>query len=115
MNFSERNKSKQPVFNFNSDALPWTDLNAWIAEHGNTPIEVKALFINKKAKFGPRAVLVSPEFKINLPNHMVDEIREIMATPDLVDLINADKAVFIPEQYEDKNGVTRNSGHFDDK
>ena len=114
-NFTSRNQAKQPVFTFNSDALEWMDLNQYVTEHGNEPFEVKALFVNEKAKFGARPVVVSPTHKINLPNHMLSDVKEIMADPDLVAIINNGGCVFIPEQYEDKNGVTRNSGTFADK
>lgn len=111
--FNEKFNHSQK-FTFNSDSLPFADLKDIIEANGNATIIVRAVFINNKAKFGPRPCIVSDSAKINLPNHFVDDIREILATPEMIDAINAGKCGFTPCQYTDKNGVIRNSGNFVD-
>ena len=101
-------------FTFNADSLPFVNLNDIIASNGNTTFTVRGVFINKKAKFGPRPCVISDTAKINLPNHFVDDIIEILATPEMVEAINNGKCGFTPCQYTDKNGVVRNSGNFGD-
>ena len=101
-------------FTFNSDNLPFTTLDEVVAENGNKVITVREVFINHKAKYGARPCLVCDTLKINLPNHFVKDIEKILASQEYIDAINAGSCGFQPTQYQDKNGVTRNSGKFVD-
>ena len=108
-NFSHGKK-----FTFNSDNLPFTTLDEVFAKIGNKIITVREVFINHKAKFGARPCLVCDTLKINLPNHFVKDIEKILASQEYIDAINSGHCGFQPAQYQDKNGVTRNSGKFVD-
>ena len=101
-------------FTFNSDNLPMTDLTTFVNENGNKQFIVKEVFINNKAKYGPRPCVVCDTLKIWLPNHFTSDIEAILADPEMIAAINAGKCGFVPSQYTDKNGVVRNSGKFID-
>lgn len=51
--------------------------------------EVKGLWINEDGKFGPSATLICDGFGVNLPRHLVQVCRDILASEDLVEGINA--------------------------
>lgn len=101
-------------FTFDSKDLPFSTLDEVVKENGNKMIEVKEVFINPKSKFGPRPCVVCSTLKINLPKHFVKDIEKILANPDMIDAINNGHCGFMPSQYVDGNGVTRNSGSFCD-
>lgn len=110
--FNER-FSHGKKFNINADEFPFTSLDEVIAENGNKVIPVRSLF-TYKGKFGVRPVLISDTLKINLPDHLLNDVNEIINDNDLVKAINDGKCGFEPSQYEDKNGMIRNSGTFVD-
>lgn len=101
-------------FKFDSSELPFTTLDEFVKENGNKQIEVKAVFINKKAKHGPRPCIVCSTLKIYVPEHIIKDIEKILSRPDMIEAINNGKCGFLPRQYVDKSGVIRNTGNFID-
>lgn len=114
MSFNSKMKKHGNLFAFNSDELPYTSLEEYITTGGNETIPVKAVFVNSKAQYGPRPVLVSPSFKINLPAHCLEDVEQIISDPELVTLINEGKCNFIVSTYEDRNNKIRYTGSFVD-
>lgn len=114
MSFNSKMKKHGNQFTFNSDDLPFTSLEEFIKSGGNTTIPVKAVFINNKAQYGPRPVLVSPSFKINLPAHCLEDVQQILNDAELITLINEGKCNFIVSTYEDRNNTIRYTGSFVD-
>ena len=110
--FNER-FSHGKKFKINSDNFPFTTLDEVVKENGNSLIPVRGLF-TYKAKYGVRPVLISNTLKINLPDHCLKDVENIIADDELCDAIDNGKCGFHPTQYEDKNGKTRNSGSFVD-
>lgn len=114
MGFNSKMKKHGNQFTFNSDDLPFTSLEEYMTTGGSSPIPVKAVFINRKGQYGPRAVLVSPSFKINLPQHIIEDVEQILADAELVTLINDGKCNFVVSTYEDRNNKIRYTGSFVD-
>lgn len=112
--FNSKMKKHGKQFTFNSDDLPFTSLDEYMKTGGNATIPVKAVFINKKAKFGERPVLVTPSFKMNLPAHLLDDVKEILDDAEAIRLINEGLCNFIVSTYEDNNGIMRYTGSFAD-
>lgn len=65
---------------------------------------VRALFINKKSKFGDAPVVYTDKYIVNAPSHMVDTVKEMMADDELVDLVNDDKVGFTIYEYTNSYG-----------
>ena len=101
-------------FNFDSSNLEYITLDNYIKDGYPSEFTVKAVFINNKSKFGPRAVIVSDRFNINVPKHLNNDISKILSNQMYIDAINAGKCGFRVSQYEDNNHVIRNSGNFYD-
>lgn len=73
-------------------------------ENEVTQRPLKALFINNKSKFGDSAVAVTTSELVNLPNHMVQEVKEMMQDDEVIDLINNDKVMIKIYTYNNKYG-----------
>lgn len=77
-----------------------------IVEYGEDKVyPVKAIYINKKGQFGDEPVIVTDEFIVNAPSHLVDSIKEIFEDENSVKLINEGKVGFKLYSYENKFGT----------
>lgn len=66
---------------------------------------VRALFINKKSKFGNHPVVVTTDELIGLPKHLTDTVEEMIKDSELTEAINGEKFGFTITPY-DKEGKT---------
>lgn len=72
----------------------------------NGPDKEYALFgfyINTKGKYGPQAVCWTRGCYVNLPDHMLDEVKKIMDDPEDVKQINEGHAAFKIYEYQANN------------
>ena len=113
--FKEVNKSYGPRFTFDSDKLPFTNLDDYIGANGNKSFVVKAVFVHVK-KGDKYPCVVSEEAKIWLPAHLTGVIETIASSPEMITAINEGHCQFTPSQYEKtgKYAGTYNTGSFDD-
>ena len=63
-----------------------------------------ALYINNKSRYGAAPVAVCDGFYVNLPSHLLDDVRSIMADPEVVSEINAGKCGFKIRAYQNSQG-----------
>lgn len=73
-------------------------------ENENNKRPLKALFINNKSKFGDSAVAVTTSELVNLPNHMVEDVKEMMQDDEVIDLVNNDKVMIEIYTFNNKYG-----------
>lgn len=66
---------------------------------------VEALFINTKSRYGDAPVLVTSQWLVNAPAHLTDTVRQMIATPEIVDAINARQVAFKVYQYISNNRI----------
>lgn len=116
MGYFSTNYAHGKKFNVNSDNFPFCELSELVKENGHKTLTVQGLFTYKTKKGKMRPCLIADSHKINLPDHMLKEVEEIIDDPEAVDLINAGKCGFKTSEYEDtKNGNgTCYSGNFVD-
>lgn len=101
-------------FTFNADNCTFINLNEYLDDHDiNQIVPVKGLFINRKSKFGDRPVLITPEYKINLPKHLMKDFLMVLASHEMCTAINTGHCGFRFYTYE-KEGKTCYSGTFVD-
>lgn len=67
---------------------------------------VRGAYISHAGRYGDSASLICDGFNVNLPSHMVDEIRELIGTAEDVADINAGKVAAYVYEYTNKNGGT---------
>ena len=70
---------------------------------------VHALFINKKSLFGDAPVIYSNTHIVNLPQHTLKMVEEIIGNEELVTAINERKIGFRIYTYSDVNKIERYS------
>ena len=57
--------------------------------------DVKALYINTKSRFGDApCVAVDPVIIVNLPNHLLETVKEMISDDECVDAINKNEVKF---------------------
>lgn len=63
------------------------------------PFILTGMFINNKSKFGPRPFVSTPDFLVDLPSHMLDTVKEMLADEAVVDEINHGLVGFVVRTY----------------
>ena len=66
--------------------------------------EIKGFWINEKTEFGPAATMICDGFGVNLPDHLLQTVRDILADPDQIEAVNAGTAGFRVRQAENRKG-----------
>jgi len=90
-------------------------LDQYVSDNKDTKsVKVLGMF-TYAGKYGERAAIVTADgFKVTLPDHLVNDVKSIMDTPEEVQAVNEGKCGFEFRTYADKRGVIRNSGNFID-
>lgn len=97
------NKSK--MFNFSIPSeYEYHTLSELYSDNGKKKVyPVKALYINKKSRFGDAPIVATDECLVNLPSHLLDTVKDMMKDDEVVDAVNESKLGFTIYQYENKN------------
>lgn len=70
------------------------------ATTGKKPVyTITGIYINSKSKFGPRPFVSTPDFLVDLPSHMLDTAKAMLADQELIDDVNAGKVGFSVRAY----------------
>jgi len=87
MGFSKFNRVSK--FNaIDTEGYEYRKLEELYKEYGkDVTYPIRALYVNN-GKYGESAVAVTDGFFINLPNHAVADVKEIIADDELVQMIN---------------------------
>lgn len=98
---SKYNKTGK-IYNYEMPAdAPFKDLRGlYTANDKNSIYPVHGFYINTKSKFGDTPTALSEKFYINLPAHMLDTVKEIMADDEATDQINAGGLGIMIRPYE---------------
>ena len=65
--------------------------------------DVKALYINTKSRFGDApCVAIDPVIIVNLPNHLLDTVKEMINDDECVAAINNNEVKFKIYSYKDR-------------
>lgn len=78
-------------------------------EHGYTEekgrsVTCRGFFISTGGRFGDSPVMVCDGFNVNLPSHMLQDVRDIMADAESVADINAGKVGAYVYEYQNSRG-----------
>lgn len=114
--FNER-FNKRNLFTFDGSSLPYAKLaelvtNGTIAE--GEIITVRGMFTHSKSKFGKTGVIVTDNYNIDAPDHLISMIEEVISDASLIEAVNNGKCGFAVRSYKDNKGITRYSGSFVD-
>lgn len=67
--------------------------------------QVNVLYINTKSRYGEHGVAVTDTHIVNLPNHLTETIKEMIADDEVVALANQHALGFKVYEYTGDNGV----------
>ena len=99
MSFAARH-NKGSFFNCDTEGFEYYSLKDLYDTHGrDQEYIIQGIYINRKSEYGPAPVAICDEYFVNLPQHMTEEVEEIMRTPEDVEAIKAGKVAFIIETY----------------
>lgn len=114
--FSER-FDKRNKFNFDGTNLPYEKLSSLVESNvfgEGEIIPVMGMFTHSKSKYGKTGVIVSAQYNIDVPDHLIPMIEEVLGDKELIAGVNEGKCGFCIRSYQDDKGVTRFSGSFVD-
>ena len=104
MSISRHNKGGV-TWNINTEGFQYhslKELNDQLAANKAEYAVLYGLFINNKSKFGDSPVAIIEDSYINLPDHMVNTVKDILADPESIDQIKAGKAGLVVRSYTDE-------------
>lgn len=103
MAFSANKFNKGSKFTFKTpEGFQYNTLDVLYSQFGNEVVfPLKALYLNDKGKFGTHPVAVTDKELVDLPKHMTETVREMIADDEAVDAINNGKVGFTIYQYID--------------
>lgn len=112
-NKTNRRNLRMRITDFNDDIAYFTydkekkrryhNLKDLYQEHGKDEVyRVLGLYINE-GKFGEQGSAVLDDIQVNLPNHLVESIKEIRSDESLVNDINDGKVGFQIYEYKPRN------------
>jgi len=109
--FSQLNKTKKFTFTADKD-FPYVSLKDLLqAENGDLEkiYTVRALYINNRSKYGEQPLIAIDDAYVNIPKHLIADVKKILDSDEMIDAINAGKCGFKVRPYEDRNGAGRYS------
>lgn len=99
--------NNKPLYEYDkTKEREYTNLQILFNHFGKDKVHiVHALFINTKSRFGDSPVIVTSDFMVNAPKHLLQTVKQMMSDSELVKLINSRKVGFKIYSYRGKNGM----------
>lgn len=95
---------KGNIFNFQAGAdFQYYKLKD-LAQYNDKIFPLRALFISTKGRYGDAPVAVTDLFYVNLPAHLLADVKNIIQDAEIVADINAGKCGFKVRAYQNQNG-----------
>lgn len=97
--------NKGSIFNFSIPKdFEYRSLVDLFNDNGKDKIYIiKALYINKKSRYGESPVVATDNCLVNLPMHLTDTVKEMLKDEDFISAVNHDLVGFKIYPYESKN------------
>lgn len=100
MGISNFNKSTNITSNIDTSNFKFTNLEGLYKIGPNEKYRIIDLYINNHSKFGPAPVVVIDGYKVNLPTHLTDTVKDMLKDDDTILQINRGEAGFFIREYE---------------
>jgi len=105
--FAKKHNAGVRLFLFDiPEHFTYKDLKQMAAEYGlKAEHKVNAIYINKKGLYGDQPVIATNNELVNAPHHMTEQVKEILADAESVNLVNGGYVGFKLYTYENKHGT----------
>ena len=99
--------NKKRVFEYDkTKEREYTNLKNLFNHFGKDKVHiVHALFINTKSRFGYAPAIVTSDYIVNAPKHLLETVKQMMNDSEVIELINSRKVGFKIYSYRGKNGM----------
>lgn len=100
MGFAAKHNKGAIDWNVVTDGFTFVKREEAYKENKDAVHTVKGLYINKKGNFGDHPVAICDGYFVDLPENLIDDVKEILKTEEDIEEIKAGKVGFKIEQYE---------------
>lgn len=101
MSFASRHNKGAIDWGVDSNEFPFVDRKDLLKEKAEAVHTVLGLYINTKGNFNDHPVAICDGYKVDFPDFMTDEIREILKNQEEIEEIKAGKVGFTLYGYID--------------
>ena len=99
-------------FSINTEGFAFKKISEFPLEQ---EIVIRGALISKGGKYGDSASLILDDCFMNIPNHMIDDVKELLADAEAIEQVEAGKLAVSVYEYEDRNGSIQRSIKWIDK
>lgn len=97
--------NKGSVFQCNTDGFEYKKLqDLFDADGAETVYPVQGFYINKKSEYGDAPVAINEDCFVNLPQHLLSDVQDIMKDSEAIEQIKAGGFGYMIEEYEKEVG-----------
>lgn len=105
MSFAEKHNKGGVIFDIDIKDFKFHTLKElYETDGGKTIFGVDGLYVNSKSKYGDHPVIINitDNMLVDLPQHMTEEVKEILKSSEDIEAIKSGKVGFHIETYKDK-------------
>lgn len=104
-NIIKKHQNVVAKFDFPEKEREFKKLEELHNQQPNARYTILAVFINTKGKFGDQGVLITNDYQVNLPPHLLDLSEDLRQDEEVIEAINNRELAFEIYQYNGKNGT----------
>ena len=106
MSFANKHNVKPSPFTFKTpEGHPYVKPVDLANQNGIDAVyTIRAMYVNKGGKFGDEPVIVTDDFILNAPHHLVDTVRDVIDDGESTQLVNSGQAAFKLYEYKNAKG-----------
>lgn len=98
--FDKYNGGKRFAFEMKGEPV-FKKLSELYADKGKDfQFPVRSIYINRKGKYGDSPVIVSDNFSVSLPTHLLGTVQDLLSQDIFYDMVNAGKVWFTVYEFE---------------
>ena len=102
MSFASKHNKGAIDWGVDSNDFPFVKREDAFKENQEAVHKVFGLYINTKGNFKDHPVAICDGYKLDLPDYMTEEVRDILKTPEDIEDIKAGKVGFTLQAFVDK-------------
>lgn len=102
MGFAAKHNKGAIDWGIESSEFPFMTREEAFKEKPEAVHSLLGIYINTKGKFGDHPVAICDGYKVDFPDYMTEDVREMLKDPEDIDLIKSGKVGFKLEEFTDK-------------